>query len=269
MKEEFINSKLLETVCSIAIIAGKAVMKIYNKEFEVNEKKPNDPITKADLESHFIIEQSLENLLPDTFFLSEESKSITWNKRKNWKRYWLVDPLDGTREFIKKNGEFTINIALINNYIPVLGVVLAPCFSKIYFAAHGMGSFSKTIDINNNDFSIKNCKELKVNKLEKNRKTLKIVSSRSHINNDKMTNWLNKQKKYELHYSGSSIKFCFIAEGSADIYPRFRPTSEWDTAAGHCVLKEAGGNVKDLNGDEIKYNTKETLINPEFIASYS
>ena len=242
-------------------------MEVYKQDFEVNEKSPNHPITKADINSHYIIKESLENLLPDTFFYSEESEKITWEKRRKWKQYWLVDPLDGTREFIKKNGEFTINIALINNLKPILGVVYAPCFSKIYFAAQGLGSFVKEINIEDNNFSIKNRSKLIIDNTKVNKNNLRIISSRSHKNNEKLEEWLKSNKNYEMIYSGSSLKFCLVAEGKADVYPRFRPTSEWDTAAGHCILKEAGGKVKDLNDNEILYNNKESVINPEFIAS--
>ena len=139
MIDKLLNLKLLESIGLIAIKAGRAVMDVYNEDFVVNEKKPNHPITKADLDSHLIIKKSLTNLLPNTHFFSEESEEISWSKRQKWKTYWLVDPLDGTREFVRKNGEFTINIALINNYKPVLGVIFAPFFSKIYLAADGVG----------------------------------------------------------------------------------------------------------------------------------
>ena len=242
-------------------------MEIYNNDFSVSEKKPNHPITQADIKSHSIIENAIKNLIPKTQFFSEESDDISWEKRKLWKTYWLVDPLDGTRDFIKRNGEFTINIALIDNYYPVLGVVYAPYFSKMYFAAHGIGSFMQTVNIQDKNIIIECDLKLEINKLEKNNEILQIICSRSHQNSEIMQEWLSKQKKYSLSYSGSSIKFCLIAEGKADVYPRFRPTSEWDVAAGHCILKEAGGNVRDLNGNELKYNKKANLINPNFIAS--
>ena len=267
MIEKLLNIKLLENIGLIAIKAGQAVMDVYKENFVVNEKRPNHPITKADLESHSIIKKSLENLIPDIYFFSEESEEISWEVREKWKTYWLIDPLDGTKEFIKKNGEFTINIALINNFKPVLGVILAPYFSKIYLAANGIGSFLKKININDKNFSLESSSNLWINNQISNEKILRIICSRSHKDDKKMKQWLNLQNKYELTYSGSSIKFCLIAEGLADIYPRFKPTSEWDTAAGHCILKEAGGNVRDLNGIEIQYNKKESVINPEFIAS--
>jgi len=263
---KFLNIKLLETVGMVSINAGKAVMDVYKEDFQVEEKSPNHPVTKADMISHTIIKNSLENLLPDTFFFSEESEEISWQERQKWKNYWLVDPLDGTKEFIKRNGEFTINIALINEFKPILGVVYAPYTSKIYLAATGYGAYLKNATVREKFLSLDdNCKLKKVNTFEK-LDELRVVSSRSHKNNEKMKKWLSLQNKYRLIYSGSSIKFCLIAEGIVDIYPRFRPTSEWDTAAGHCILKESGGNIRDLNGNEITYN-KVNILNPDFIAS--
>ncbi len=261
-----LNIKTLESLGTTALIAGKSVMGIYNKEYEIKQKELNHPITEADIQSHNIIQENLYKMSPNINFFSEESKNINWEERKKWKRYWLVDPLDGTKEFIKKNGEFTINIALIENHEPVMGVIYAPCFKKIYLAAKGIGSFLKKISIEDNDFSLEKSIKLKRNNLKNNEK-LKIICSRSHQNSEKMNKWLNSLENYELKYSGSSIKFCLIAEGSADIYPRFKPTSEWDIAAGHCILNESGGKINTLDGKEILYNKKESLINPEFIAS--
>ena len=267
MIDKIVNFDFLESIVSIAFKAGKAVMKIYKEDFIVSEKMPNHPITKADIESHIIIRNSLINLMPNTPFFSEESIAVSWDKRKQWETYWLVDPLDGTKEFVKRNGEFTINIALIDKFSPVLGVVYAPCMSKIYFAARGMGAFLKIANIEDKEILKESNVKLKINESKKYDDILKIICSRSHKNSKKMKEWLNTQNKYDLSYSGSSIKFCLIAEGKADIYPRFKPTSEWDIAAGHCILNEAGGSVKDLDGNEIKYNKKESLINPDFIAS--
>ena len=204
--------------------------------------------------------------MEDTKFLSEESDNVDWNERKHWKRYWLVDPLDGIKEFVNKNGEFTINIALIDNHSPILGVIYAPTTNLIYLGSKGLGAFSKKINTQEDNLTLKDDCKLVIDKLKK-KETINIVSSRSHRDNDKMNNWLKSQKKYQIQYSGSSIKFCMISEGKADIYPRFQPTSEWDIAAGHCILKEAGGNIKTLEGNEIQYNKKESLINPDFIAS--
>tara|TARA_Y100001970_G_scaffold146200_1_gene179581 strand:- start:19522 stop:20334 length:813 start_codon:yes stop_codon:yes gene_type:complete len=268
LNKDIINLELLEKIGQIAIIAGRAVMEIYKKDFDIKEKKPNHPVTEADYNSHNIIKNSLENLKKEIPFFSEESDHIPWEERKKWKNYWLVDPLDGTKEFIKKNGEFTINIALISSHFPILGVVYAPTISRIYLAAKNLGCFIKKASINENNFHLNIDSKLIAYKEDKfSDKKLNIISSRSHINDEKMKKWLKIQNEYNLNYSGSSIKFCLVAEGKADIYPRFKPTSEWDTAAGHCILKEAGGNIRNLDGDEIKYNTKDSVINPEFIAS--
>lgn len=266
MVEKFLNLNFLESIGLIAIEAGKSVMDVYAEDFDIKEKKPNHPVTKADIKSHLIIKKKLENKLPNTHFFSEESNYVTWDKRQKWKSYWLVDPLDGTKEFINRNDEFTINIALINNFSPILGVIYAPCINKIFLAAKGVGLYSKKINVFDKHLSLD--LNSKINIQRKNRNNnLKIICSRSHKNIEEMNEWLRIQKKYELNFSGSSIKFCLIAEGKADIYPRFRPTSEWDIAAGHCILKEAGGNIRTFEGNEIKYNTKESLTNPNFIAS--
>ncbi len=268
MNKDILNLEFLEKIGQTAIIAGREVMAIYEKDFDVKEKKPNHPVTEADYNSHNIIKDSLEKLKKEIPFFSEESDYISWEERKKWKNYWLIDPLDGTKEFIKKNGEFTINIALISSNFPILGVVYAPSISRIYLAAKNLGCFVKQASINENDFHLNINSNLIIHKEKKlSNNKLNIISSRSHINDEKMQKWLNIHNKYKISFKGSSIKFCLVAEGKADIYPRFKPTSEWDTAAGHCILKEAGGNVRDLNGEEIKYNTKESVINPEFIAS--
>ena len=264
MIDKIINIKLLESVGFISILAGKKVMEIYSQEFEVDEKKPNHPVTKADLKSHNIIKKSLENLLEDTEFFSEESEFISWEKRKKWKKYWLVDPLDGTKEFINKNGEFTVNIALIDNNLPLLGIIYAPVKSLLYFAKKNQGSYKllSTNQLTNldNATTIKTTKNIEEN-------NIRIIGSKSHSN--KLFNfWINKKfSNHTLSTKGSSLKFCEIAEGKADIYPRFGPTSEWDIAAGHIVLEEAGGSIKDVKGNKILYNTKDSLINPDFIAS--
>ena len=154
LEKEILSFKFLEKICTIAIEAGRAVMDVYNKDFEVVEKTKNHPITEADIKSHSIIQSSLLGLLENTYFLSEESEIIDWSVRQQWKRYWLVDPLDGTKEFVNKNGEFTVNIALIENHLPILGVIYAPSISMIYLACKGLGSFYKKIECQEKKFSI-------------------------------------------------------------------------------------------------------------------
>ena len=204
--------------------------------------------------AHKVITQGLSNLTPDIPILSEEDADIPFEIRRKWNTYWLVDPLDGTREFIKRNGEFTINIALIINQLPVLGVIYVPVSSNCYYAVKNNGAF----------------------KLEKNgqpqslavRKTpsdlVHVAGSRSYLDNS-LNTFLSKLNKYELTKMGSSLKSCLVAEGKVDIYPRLGPTSEWDTAAAQCIVEEAGGFITTTDLKQLRYNTKESLLNPHFL----
>lgn len=253
-----INNALIDSLCEIAIEAGEAIMNIYKDEIEVEIKSDSSPLTKADLISNEIIVNHLKNLCPNIPILSEESADISYEIRSSWKNYWLVDPLDGTKEFLKKNGEFTVNIALINNHVSILGIVYAPAKKKLYWGTKSMGSF--IIKENN-----------KLEKLELRKdpnNTIKLVTSSSHPSK-KLDSLLKNIKNYEISQVGSSLKFCLLAENKFDCYPRFGPTSEWDIAAGEAILNYAGGIVVDSNGDLIKYNTKDNYINGDFIASVS
>tara|TARA_Y100000590_G_scaffold335764_1_gene382238 strand:- start:95 stop:889 length:795 start_codon:yes stop_codon:yes gene_type:complete len=254
------DNQLLLKVSNIAINSGIRIMEYYNNEIIVKEKEDKTPVTKADLDANDIILSELQKL-EDRFPILSEESLVKWNKRKIWQKYWLVDPLDGTKEFINKNDEFTVNISLIENNKPVLGVIYAPALSLLYFAKKNFGSFKiNSCSILNN---LNDAKEINVLKKDK----LRIIGSRSHSNSNFLS-WVDKKfKNYDFIIKGSSLKFCEIAEGKADIYLRFGPTSEWDIAAGHIILEEAGGFLNDINGKEILYNTKESLINPEFIAS--
>ena len=254
------DNQLLLKVSNIAINSGIRIMEYYNNEIIVKEKEDKTPVTKADLDANDIILSELQKL-EDRFPILSEESLVKWNKRKIWQKYWLVDPLDGTKEFINKNDEFTVNISLIENNKPVLGVIYAPALSLLYFAKKNFGSFKiNSCSILNN---LNDAKEINVLKKDK----LRIIGSRSHSNSNFLS-WVDKKfKNYDFIIKGSSLKFCEIAEGKADIYLRFGPTSEWDIAAGHIILEEAGGFLNDINGKEILYNTKERLINPEFIAS--
>ena len=259
-------NKLLQPVCSIAVQAGLIINKYYKYDNEISFKKDHSPLTKADLASNKFIINSLSELELDIPILSEES-FVNWNVRKNWYRYWLVDPLDGTKEFIKKNDEFTVNIALIDNHCPVLGVIYAPALAILYFSYKNGGAYKLNIEATN---KIKNYFDNSI-KLQTSIKTkndfLKIICSRSHPNDD-FNQWIEKNvSKFEIIHKGSSLKFCDIAEGIANLYPRFRPKSEWDIAAGHIILNEAGGIIKSFDQKEIVYNCKESVINPYFIAS--
>ena len=248
-------------VLNITIDAGMEILKIYDKEIIVNSKEDNSPITQADLNSNNLIINKLNKLDPSIPILSEESL-VAWDERKEWKQYWLVDPLDGTKEFINRNGEFTVNISLINNNNPVFGVIYAPVKSLLYYASQNNGSYKINTDKNLN--SLDKFKKIQINK-EKNL-VIKIIGSRSHSNKE-FEKWVAKKFiKYEVIGIGSSLKFCLLAEGEADVYPRLGPTSEWDIAAGHIILEEAGGKLKSIDNNEILYNTKEDILNPHFIA---
>ena len=245
---------LLERVIAIAVEAGEMILTIYHTEFAVEHKEDCSPLTEADLVSHKTILWGLEDLIPGVPVLSEESKEIPFVKRYTWQRYWLVDPLDGTREFIKGNGEFTVNIALIEDHKPTLGVVYAPVIKALYSASRGQGAYKRVAD----GAAI----GIKVRPWAGG--TARIVGSRSHAG-EHLKVFLNDVNDYELVSMGSSLKFCLIAEGKADIYPRFGLTSEWDTAAAQCVVEEAGGIVVDLNKVPLRYNAKDSLLNPYFL----
>ena len=254
------NNKLLLDVCNVSIEAGKEILNFYNNDIEVTHKEDLSPLTKADLASNKIILESLTKLNSNIPILSEESL-VDWSIRKNWKKYWLVDPLDGTKEFIKKNGEFTVNIALIENNNPILGVVYVPAKSLLYLAEKNKGSF-KT----NTKDKLENFEGIQKILVSSQTNRARVIGSRSH-SNATFDNWVKEKfPNAEIVQAGSSLKFCLIAEGEADIYPRFGPTSEWDIAAGHMIVNEAGGKIRTFQNDSIKYNTKENIINPEFYA---
>jgi len=251
---------LLLKVCNIAIKAGEEILKYYNEDIHVTHKDDSSPLTKADLASNKIIINALKQLDRTIPILSEESL-VEWNERKNWTKYWLVDPLDGTKEFIKQNGEFTVNIALIENNKPVLGVIYTPVKFDLYFAQKNCGSYK--INSSSRLFNLEEAVKIFV----ANQSSVKrIIGSRSH-SNQSFDSWVNQNfPKSEIVQAGSSLKFCLIAEGAADIYPRFGPTSEWDIAAGHIIVNEAGGRVNTFENNEINYNKKEDLLNPQFYA---
>lgn len=251
---------LLKKIKECCIEAGNKILTIYNQPFESLLKTDHSPVTKADLISHEFISSFLSTLDPVLPVLSEESIDKTlWDERKYWKEFWLIDPLDGTKEFIKKNGEFTINIALIREGKPILGTVYAPAQKLLYFAAVGFGSFKQYDD--------KKLHPIKVIKHSRNSKW-EIVASRSHLS-PKLDLLLSHFKNYNLTNIGSSLKLCLVAEGKAHLYPRLSPTSEWDTAAAHCIVEQAGGFVVNLNLDPLRYNQKNSLLNPYFLAAAS
>jgi len=247
-------SELLTHVVRLAQQAGDAILSVYSEQFEVTHKTDQSPLTVADLRSHEIISKGLRALTPDLPVLSEEASDIPFEQRRQWTRYWLVDPLDGTKEFVSRNGEFTVNIALIEDHAPVLGVVHVPVTSTTYTGATGIGAF-KHVDAH---------KPAPLHVASPASTPLRIVGSRSH-RGDSLDRYLPKLAPYELVAVGSSLKFCLIAEGSADFYPRFGPTSEWDTAAAQAVVEAAGGAVIKTNGERLRYNTKAELLNPHFL----
>ena len=254
------KENLLEIV-NISVDAGKVILNYYNENVDVIYKDDESPLTKADLASHKIITDSIKKITPDIPILSEE-EFIDWKIRKKWKKYWLIDPLDGTKEFIKKNDEFTVNIALIENNRPILGVIYTPALKELFYSIKNFGSYKILTKKKLN--TLKEAKRISINKKKSNK--IKIVGSRSH-SNPILDKWVNKNfNEFDILQKGSSLKFCLIAEGSADIYPRFGPTSEWDIAAGHIILEEAGGKLKSIDNKEILYNEKENILNPEFFA---
>jgi len=240
----------------LARLAGERIMAGYEGgDFEVVEKADQTPLTTADLEAHKIIEAGLSDLEFKAPVLSEESASIDFSERTSWTTYWLVDPLDGTREFIRRSGEFSVNIALIDNGEPVLGVVYAPVLKVAYYAARGQGAWKQVED--------RPPRQINVRKAPAD--SVIVARSRSPVTGPSMKQFLEKLGQHEELPMGSALKSCLVAEGVADVYPRLGPTSEWDTGAAQCVVEEAGGYVKDLNMQALRYNTRESLINPHFL----
>lgn len=254
-------SQYLDSVISIAKQAGAAIMQVYATDFNVERKSDDSPLTQADLAAHEVIEHALKALTPDIPVLSEESEQIGAEVRNAWPLYWLIDPLDGTREFIKRNGEFTVNIALICHHASVLGVVYAPVTELLYYAVAGRGAFKQS----------KHHTAHRIKAKSLNIENVVVAGSRSRADH-KLQQFMTKLHVQtgatpELIHMGSSLKICMVADGTADVYPRIGPTFEWDTAAAHCVLLEAGGDILDLNGNSLRYNTKASLLNPSFFAT--
>ena len=250
-----LSSDDIVKINNIVYQAGDEILRIYDSSFNIETKEDNSPLTTADRNSHLIIEKGLKALFPDIPILSEEGISIDYSERSNWEYFWLIDPLDGTKEFIKKNGEFTVNIALIKRGVSIFGSVYAPYLKELFWALKDAGAW-KIKDK-------KNKKRIKVSNINNKKR---IVISRSHPN-EKVTEYISQFKEYELIRMGSSLKLCCIAEGKADIYPRLGPTSEWDIAAAQCIVEEAGGTVLEYKKNKpLRYN-KENILNPFFIVS--
>ncbi len=244
----------LEIVCKIAKEAGNAILSVYDGDHAVEYKDDKSPLTAADKASHEVIIAGLQQHFPEIPILSEEGAAIPYAERKEWSRFWCVDPLDGTKEFIKRNGEFTVNIALIEDGRPVAGVVYVPVQDKMYFGRLGLGAGFRRLEKEPESITVREADH---------EAGLTVVMSRSHPSPD-LQAYLKNIKVAEAMPVGSSLKLCVVAEGLADLYPRLGPTMEWDTAAGHAVVEAAGGTVKQPNGEALVYN-KENLLNPYFI----
>jgi 3'(2'), 5'-bisphosphate nucleotidase len=248
--------ELARQIGAIARAAAEAILQVYHGDFAVQTKGDDSPLTAADLAAQRVIMAGLVTLQEQLPVLSEEAKAMPWSERRHWTRYWLVDPLDGTREFVKRNGEFTVNIALVDDHRSVLGVVLAPVTGELYVGAAGQGAWLQERE----DGPWQRIRTRPLGDPPR------VVGSRSHggAQGGLLERLIGRD--YQHVPLGSSLKFCLIARGEADIYLRLGLTSEWDTAAAQCVLDEAGGAVLDLAGRPFRYNRSESLLNPEFVA---
>jgi 3'(2'), 5'-bisphosphate nucleotidase len=249
---------LSKAVITISQQAGEAILEIYDRDedLDITTKENDSPLTEADLAAHRIIVDSLRELTPALPILSEESRAVSWQERQSWQTYWLVDPLDGTKEFIARNGEFTVNIALIEAGRPVLGVVHIPVSDTTYSGIPGVGAWREANERAPSPISVRRVA----------RPPLRVLGSRSH-GSPHLAEALATMGPHELIAAGSSIKLCLVADGSCDLYPRLGPTSEWDIGAGQAVVEAAGGQVVELTtGQPLRYNSRPTLLNPQFMA---
>lgn len=248
-------SSILPDVIKVADQASEKVLHIYQSDFKVNFKADDSPITAADTAAHDIITQGLRAISREIPILSEEGKDIPWEERKHWRRFWLVDPVDGTKEFTQRTGEFTVNIALIEDGEPVMGVVIAPALKEAFWGVVGEGAHRRDRAGKVHRIRVAEPRDIK-----------RVVASKNHMNDETKAFIEEKLGEHELVQAGSSLKFCRIAEGHADIYPRLGPTCEWDTGAAQAVLLAAGGKVETLEGRPLQYG-KEDVLNPHFVAS--
>ena len=247
-------SSILPDVIKIADEASEKVLHIYQSDFKVNYKEDHSPITAADIASHDIIVKGLRQISRDIPVLSEEGAEIPWEERKKWRRFWLIDPIDGTKDFTQRTGAFTVNIAMIEDGEPVMGVVTAPALKEAFWGIKGEGAHMRDRTGRVHRIRVAEPKD-----------TLRVVASKNHLNEETRA-FIDTLGAHETVQAGSSLKFCRIAEGHADIYPRMGPTSEWDTAAAHAVLLAAGGKVQTPEGQPLVYG-KENILNPNFIAA--
>ena len=249
------SRRSLEAVSAIARDAGRAILAVYDRgDFLVERKSDNSPLTEADRAAHDVISRGLAKLGGGLPILSEEAAAADRATRSRWTRYWLVDPLDGTKEFVKRNGEFTVNIALVDSHRAVLGVVYAPVLDRMYSGAISLGAWRADGAAAPRPIAVRAAAT-----------PLRVVGSRSHPSPE-LAAYLAGLPPYEITDMGSSLKICLVAEGAADLYPRLGPTSEWDTAAAQAILESAGGRMIDLAGRPLRYNSKDDLLNPHFVA---
>jgi 3'(2'), 5'-bisphosphate nucleotidase len=249
-------STLLPEVRRLVAAAGTAILEVYAGSHDVEYKSDDSPITRADRAAHDILSAGLRQLTPEIPVLSEESADEhAADVRRHWRELWLVDPLDGTKEFVSRNGEFTVNVALVRDHRPVLGVVAAPVLDLVYFGARDLGAFVA--------HGAEPDRAIQVRRPAAT--PLVVVGSRSH-RGDSLDGVLARLGPHEMRPMGSSLKFCLVAEGAADFYPRLGPTSEWDTAAAQAIVEAAGGAVTTLDGRPLRYNERDTLLNPHFLA---
>jgi 3'(2'), 5'-bisphosphate nucleotidase len=247
---------LLAAACDIARNAGRAILDVYGRAaFAVARKSDDSPLTEADQVAHGIITRELAELDDAIPILSEESLPGEHATRRTWSRYWLVDPLDGTKEFLKRNGEFTVNIALVEGQRAILGAVLAPVLDRLYGGVVGLGAWRSDGGGEPQPIAVRSVAA----------SPLRVVGSRSHPSAE-LAAYLAGLPAHEITDMGSSLKICLVAEGAADVYPRLGPTSEWDTAAAQAILESAGGRMIDLAGRPLRYNSKDDLLNPHFLA---
>lgn len=250
-----ITNDIIQIVIKIAKQAGLVIMDVYKTDFEIKIKTDKSPVTEADTRANEIIFNGLIKINPDIPILSEEGRNIPYEERSKWDSFWLVDPLDGTKEYIKKNDEFTVNIAYMQNNLPIFGVVYAPALDELYWGSVEMGAYKSIAGETYNQINVRAYLNSPV----------QIATSRSHPS-PKMDKFLSQFEKNDLHPMGSSLKICSVADGRVHFYPRLGPTMEWDTGASHAVIKAAGGEIiKYGTNKPLEYN-KEDLLNPEFIA---
>ncbi len=257
MKTEALKTilpELLPDVKRIAIEAGEKIMEIFNRDFKVDYKEDKSPVTEADLAANTHIIAALSQLAGDFPILTEEETALPFEERASWDTYWLVDPLDGTKEFVKRRDGFTVNIALIHHHQSILGVIYAPVFDVSYYACQGLGAYKDSQKQQGEKINVRSLPDIPT-----------LTISRSHAEGDLLT-FIEAVGEHDIIRTGSSLKMCYVAEGIADIYPRLWWTSEWDTGAAHCIVNEAGGRLVKIDMSPLLYNTKDSLLNPFFFA---